>query len=271
MSSSPGLALGTLGDADQPRVVQPLLGQHLGRDGDLPLAAVDDEQIGSRKLAGDDPRAAPRQRLAHRRVVVAARARGATLKRRYSRRLQRKAVEDHARGDRALAHRVRDVEAFDPLRRGGQAERRLQRGEPVVLRRLLRELLADREARVLHGHREPDPPLAAGVVDDLDALPRLGGEHLRERRMIGRVRHDDRRGHRPLDVVLLEKRGNDLGQLARVRMLRKERAVADVAPAADHHDVDGDEPLLRRRRDDVDVAGRRALDELPCLQLRRDG
>ena len=43
-----GLALGTLGDADQPRVVQPLLGQHLGGDGDLPLAAVDDEQVGRR-------------------------------------------------------------------------------------------------------------------------------------------------------------------------------------------------------------------------------
>ena len=48
------LALGSLGDADQPRVVQPLFREHLGRDRDLPLAAVDHEQIGRRELAGDD-------------------------------------------------------------------------------------------------------------------------------------------------------------------------------------------------------------------------
>ena len=68
-----GLALRALRDADQPRVVQALLGEHLRGDRDLPLAAVDHEQVGRRKLAGDDARAAPRQRLAHRRVVVAAR------------------------------------------------------------------------------------------------------------------------------------------------------------------------------------------------------
>ena len=72
MSSSPGLALRALGDADQPRVVQPLLGQHVGGNGDLALAAVDDQEIGRRILAGDDARAPPRQRFAHRRVVIAA-------------------------------------------------------------------------------------------------------------------------------------------------------------------------------------------------------
>ncbi len=67
-----GLALGAFGNSDQPRVVQPLLRQHLGGDADLPLAAIDDEQIGRRILADDDPRAAPRQCFAHRRVIVAA-------------------------------------------------------------------------------------------------------------------------------------------------------------------------------------------------------
>ena len=163
---------------------------------------------------------------------------------------------------------MRDVEAFDPLGRGRQAERCLQRCEPVVLRRLLRELLPNREARVLHGHREPDAPLTARIVDDLDALSRLRGEHLRQRRMIVRSRNDDRRRHRPLDVVLLEERRHHFGELARVGVLRKERAVADVAAAADHDDVDRDQTLLSRRRDDVDVARSRALDKLPRLQLR---
>ena len=124
------------------------------------------------------------------------------------------------------------------------------------------------EARVLHRHREPDPSLSAGVVDDLDALAGLGRQDLGERRMIGRFRHDDRRRHRPLDVVLLEEGRNDLGQLGRIRMLRKERAIADMSAAADHHDVDGDESLLRHDGDDVDVARRRALHELPGLELR---
>ena len=49
-------------------------------------------------------------------------------------------------------------------------------------------------------------------------------------------------------------------------MPRKERAVADVPAAADHHDIDGEETALRSRPDDVDVAGRRAFHELPRLQ-----
>ena len=54
-------------------------------------------------------------------------------------------------------------------------------------------------------------------------------------------------------------------------MLRKERPVADVATAADHHQVDRGQALLRRRGDDVDVAGGRALDELARLQLLQPG
>ena len=62
---------------------------------------------------------------------------------------------------------------------------------------------------------EPDAPLAAGIGDDFDALPRLCGQHFGERRVVERVRHDDRRRHRPLDVVLLEERRHDVGQLRR--------------------------------------------------------
>ena len=87
--------------------------------------------------------------------------------------------------------------------------------------------------------------------------------------MIGGVRHDDRRRDRTLDVVLLEERRHDFGKrrgIDGIGMPRKERAVADVAAAADHHDIDGEETALRSRRDDVDVAGRRAFHELPRLQ-----
>ena len=50
-------------------------------------------------------------------------------------------------------------------------------------------------------------------------------------------------------------------------MARKDRAIADVPAAADHHDVDRDQSAFERRRHDVDVAGGRALDELARLQL----
>ncbi len=121
-------------------------------------------------------------------------------------------------------------------------------------------------SRILRGHRQPDAALAPRIADDLDALPRLRGEHFGERLLVVRAGRDDRRRHVTLDVVLREERRDDLVERAGVGMPRKERAVADVPAAADHHDVDRDEPLLGRRGDDVEIAGRRAFDELPRLQ-----
>ncbi len=66
------LALRSFRDADEPRAMQPLLREHLGRHPDLSLAAVDHEEVRHRKLAGDNPRTPARKRLAHRRVIVAA-------------------------------------------------------------------------------------------------------------------------------------------------------------------------------------------------------
>ena len=135
----------------------------------------------------------------------------------------------------------------------------------------LRQFLADRELRILHRHLEPDTPLASRIADDFDALSRLRGQDFGKGGVIDRLGHDDRRRHRALDVMLLEERGNDLGELLRIGVLREERTVADVAAAADHHDIDGNESLLRCCRDDVDVPRRRTLDELPRLQLRQPG
>ena len=113
-------ALRPLRHADQSRVVQPLLGQHLGGHRDLAPAAVDDEQIGRGKLAGDDAPAAAGERLARRRVVVATDGRG-HVEAPVLAGLHGQAVEDHAGGDGALAHRVRDIETFDPLCRFRQS------------------------------------------------------------------------------------------------------------------------------------------------------
>ena len=213
MSSSPGLALGALRDADErASSCSPCSASTSRGDADLALAAVDDQQVGRRILAGDDPRAAARQRLAHRRVVVAARG-GVTLKRRYS--------------DVCIASRSKithDATARSPIvcetskhsircASAGKPERLLQRGEPVLLRRLLRELLADRErrhsaspSRATPGARRRDcrrsctrcPACADSTSASASSSSASGG--------------DDRRRHRALDVVLREKRRHDLGE-----------------------------------------------------------
>src|SRR6266545_1775240 len=51
-----GLALRALGDADEQRAVQSLLGQYVGCDADVTLAAVDHQQIGRRILASHNAR-----------------------------------------------------------------------------------------------------------------------------------------------------------------------------------------------------------------------
>ena len=160
MSSSPALRSGPLAMPISRVACSPCSASTSAATATCPLPPSTTSRSGAGKLAGDDPRAPARQRLAHRRVVVAARGRRHVEAPVFGR-LHREPVEDHARRDRALAHRVRDVEAFDPLRLGGQAERLLQRFEPVLLRGLLRELLADRELGVLRRHRQPHAALAA--------------------------------------------------------------------------------------------------------------
>ena len=163
-----------------------------------------------------------------------------------------------------------DVEAFDPLHRRGQAQRFLQRRQALVLGRLLRQLLADGKPRILDGHRHPHAPLAARVGDQVHFPARLRQQHLGEHFVVDTF-GDDRRRRRPVQVVLHQERPYDLDQRRGFGMLRKQGSVADVAPAANHHHVDRSQALLYRCGDDIDVAGRRAFDELARLQLLQAG
>ena len=100
-------------------------------------------------------------------------------------------------------------------------------------------------------HREPHAPLAAGIADDVHLPAGLRGQHFRERGMVLDVGHDDRRRHRPLEVVLREERRHDLAFALDgrgIRVARKERPVADVPAAADHHHVHGEQAALDGRR-----------------------
>ena len=254
MSSSPALRSGPLAMPMRRVSCRPCSASTSAATRDLPFAAVDDQQVRSRKLAGDDPRAASRQRLAHRRVVVAAGGRR-HVEAPVLGRLHREPIEDHARGDRALAHRVRNVEALDPLRRGAAARAppAAQRAGPPAspsarasagsrTPRSASPSSATRAARRRDCRRSPRvwPACAESTSASASCFVGAGG--------------DDRRRHRPLDVVLREKGRHDLVERAGVGMPREEAAIADVPPAADHDDVDGDEALLRRGGDDVEVS-----------------
>ena len=183
MSSSPGLRSGPLAMPISGVVVQALLGQHLGRDADLPLAAVDHQQVGRRIFAGDDararaasaPRASPRSRRR--------RARGVTLKRRYSRRLHRQPVEDDAatrpppRPSCATTskHSMRCADGGRPSASCSAASR----SSCVAF---CASLWPDRELGVLQRHRQPDATLAAGIGRRSATLcPDCARQHFGER------------------------------------------------------------------------------------------
>ena len=104
---------------------------------------------------------------------------------------------------------MRHVEALDPLRRRRQLERLLQGGEALVLCRLLRNLLPDRELRILHRHRHPDASLASGIGHDLDRPTGLRGEHFREELAVRRVKRNDRRRRGQLEVMLHKESRDD--------------------------------------------------------------
>ena len=206
-----GLALGPFGDADQrharagPARPAPRRRRRPGpcRRRSPAGRAPDTRRRRCARSAASAPRASPRSRRRP--------APGVTLKRRYSDvciASRSKITQD---ATARLAHRVRHVEALDALRRRRQAERLLQRGEAVLLRRLLREPLADRERRVLRRHRQPHAALAAGIGRrSRPCAPPARRARRRarpRRRPAGAI---DRRRHRPLDVVLREERRHDV-------------------------------------------------------------
>jgi hypothetical protein len=82
----------------------------------LTLAAVNQDQVRRHRIARRHFLVAPRQGLAHRRIVVA-RLDALDVETPVVALLHRTIDADHARGDGAFAHGVADVEAFDAARR----------------------------------------------------------------------------------------------------------------------------------------------------------
>src|SRR5262249_687770 len=248
----PGLALRTLGDADEGDVGKPDLGERRPRRPDLPLAPVDEDRVGRDALPARDASVAARERLVERAVVVARREALDVVAAVFAPAHVHPIVH-HARRDRRLAHRVADVEALDALRAVGQPQRFAERREPGPLRALLREPSLERLPRVFARHLEPGAPVPGRARDDAHRLLRVVAQAGLELDGVELLARDDERRYRPLQVMLRDERGDDLPGFALFRVLPRKTAVGELQPAADHHQVDARDAFLADRGDDVHV------------------
>jgi hypothetical protein len=113
-------------------VFQLQFGQHGPRRGDLPLAAVDEDQVGQAAFVADDPAIAAAHGLRKRRVIISRRdifdVEPAIV--RFQGTLRAK---HHAGRDGCLAARMADIEALDAPGRLIQFEQPAQRFEAALL------------------------------------------------------------------------------------------------------------------------------------------
>src|SRR3954469_13033626 len=251
-----GLALRALGDAHHADLMQAEIGEHRPRDTDLTLAAIDQHEIGHLARLGRHALIATLEHLAHGAVIVTGRD-AADIEAPVLRFLHLLAVIDDARGDGGFAHGMADVEALDAPGAFRKRKHLAQRAQARLLRRAIAHVLRNGEQRVLARHVEPDLALAmrrrhGGDVLELD---RIAGNHQPRQRL--------------LEIVLLEKRRHDFGRLRALRIRREEAAVADVAPGADHHQVDAGDAALDHARHHIGLDTAVRLDVLARLNARQ--
>src|SRR5438445_13520941 len=220
--------------------------------GQLALSALDQLEGRVRARLGVYALVAPREDLAHRRVVVA-RSAVVDVEAAVFRFLHLLAVVDNARGHRRFTHRVADVEAFDALHALGQPQRLAQRLQPPFLRGAVAHALADRQLRVLARHFKPDAAFAVRGVYDIRIF-----------KLHRFARHDQRR-QRLVEIMLLQKRSHYLAGGRTLGVRGEEAAVADVPAAADHHQVDAGDAALDGAGDDVGVHAAVGFDVLARL------
>src|SRR5471032_172247 len=250
------------GDADDQADVQPQFGEHLARHLDLALAAVDQHHVRHDAVAVGDLFVAAHQHLAHRRVIVAGGDVVDVVAAVFAV-LHLVVVEHHARGLRGLALRVRDVEALHPQRVDVfrlQLQRLHQRARARLLRALLRQQPRQRDLRALLRQLQPFAALVMRLEDQVDAVAALLLQGLHQRRVVEFDIQDQRAGDELLGVVLDQEGGQHfkLDRLFRDRggvadVVGEVGAVAQVAAAAHHRQVDAGAPALHQHGDDVDV------------------
>ena len=266
-----------LGEADDGHILVPARpADDLERRRELPLAAVDDDEVGQFFLGQSD--IAARCDLAHREEVVGLALRALDLEAPVVRLLGQAALEDDHRGNRLRALDVRDVEALHAVGHLLEAEvvAELAHGAHRLLVGLLdaRGLVGEVFGRIALGHRD-DVALRAALRQEelhLRALLLLGQPALKQ----CLLRFGD--GHRQQDlarheggamVVLREEGGEDVGVALLLTALQEEVLAADHLARADEEDLHADADLRAREADGVLVA--RARDDVLLLRDLLDG
>src|SRR5471032_639538 len=228
-----------------------------------PLGAYALDLLQARGLARlGDLFVAAHQHLAHGRVIVAGRDVVDVVAAVFAV-LHLVVMEHHARGLRRLAHRVADVEAFDAQRVDVfrlQRQRVDQRARARLLRALLRQQPRQRNLGALDGQLQPFAARLLRLEDQVDAVAALLLQGHHQRRLVVFNIEDQGTGDELFRIVLDQEGVQHLdldgllGDGGGVADLRREvGAVAQVAPAAHHRQVDAGAPALHDDGDNVDV------------------
>ena len=231
-----GLARFTLGNAKQQHVGETEFGHGFDRAGNLPLSAVDQEQVGQHAVLLDALVEALGECGAHRGVVVAGGDAGDVVAAVVGF-FQVVAFVDDVRRDGGFAHRVRDVETFDAFQRR-QVERVGQRGKPLRLVGAFAAAAFGREPGIGLGHGEPDAALGGDAVVHTDFLLCQVGQQCFQHVGVEGLADEQARRHRVAGIMLGDKGLQRLGRRGPFAVLGIETAVAEVASAPDHGEVD---------------------------------
>ncbi len=248
--------LALLGQADDRHLFQAQAGKYAARALQLPLAAVDEDQVRRGLVLGQEPHVAPGHHFAQGLEIVDGAAQRAELEAPVGGLVRLALEKAHERADRVLPGQVGDVEPLDAQGKRIEAERGLELGQAVD---------------AAHGHVLLGIGLRHAGQAQL-ALGRGGGEPAAERLgegangvRPGREGSVDRRGRAARRRVVLEE---ELAQclLGRGVAARAEDLLADERAPLRLDDGEGGEVLLDRQAEVV--LGRLVRIEMP-LGLRQ--
>ena len=259
-------AIGALGNSDDNETLHAERIERRERRLELPGTAVDQKQIGHGRFAAQDACEATLDRLAKSAVIVAgcelAQVEAAVVA------LDRPLDAEYDAGRHGeLAHRVADVEAFDPCRRAPKLQLAGERVELLAHRRAARGAHAQAQFRVGARHREPARARSADVPADANRMAAPFAQRRFEHVAILQWQIDqDLRGCAAREVILREERRQRLFLSAEPALWK---VVAAAQVAATSHEDHGHAVLaaLPRDGDRVDVLCPGPRDRLPGLDL----
>ena len=268
-----GIAVGTLGDADNGDVFQAELGKHLARYFKLALAAVDQQKVGPMFLVAlgvflERPTEAARQHLAHHGKVVACGALGLDVELAVGILDEAVGAGHHHGADRSRALDVAVVVDLDALGGRVELEHAGEALEQLTLRAALGQAPRQRLAGIVHGEIEGVLLVSALGRADLHLLPGAEGQGAFEQfALVDVVAGQDELWRRPGFVELAHEGREDGRRIELLGVAGKIGAVAEILSCAQEVDLDADLAGIGVGREDVGLVDRGQADRLVRLDL----